>query len=80
MTVRWYARKHELPLTRVHVEVVHQAPQGSGADGPSDTFSKKVTVEGSRLTAQQRAKLLEVAAKCPVQKTLERGSRVSTHA
>jgi len=78
MTVRWYARKHAIPLDRVRVEVVHQARQEPTAEGKSDAFSKKVVLDGSRLSDQQRAKLIEVAAKCPVQRTLERGSVIST--
>jgi putative redox protein len=36
-----------------------------------DTFEKQVIVHGDQLTLEQRQKLVDVAAKCPVQRTLE---------
>lgn len=65
MTVRWYARKQGWPLDKVEVSLTHHK------DNKTDVFSKKITITGDSLTADQRAKLIEVAAKCPVQRTLE---------
>jgi len=64
MTVRWYAKQQDWPLDHVsvvltHEKVVHQ-----------DVFTKTITLRGDLLTPEQRAKLLDVADKCPVQRTL----------
>lgn len=71
MTVRWYALRERWPLTRVAVEIRHRKG-GPGAASPrQDVFEKCVTIEGPELDEEQREKLLDVAAKCPVQRTLE---------
>jgi putative redox protein len=41
-------------------------------------FDKTVAIRGSLLTDEQRVRLLEVAAKCPVQRVLEGGSVFAT--
>jgi putative redox protein len=64
MTMRWYAQKHAWPLVKAAVEVTHTKRDRA------DVFHKRVTIEGPNLTDDQRAKLLEVAEKCPVHRTL----------
>ncbi len=71
MTVRWYARRENWPLEKVEVSLTHRK------DGRTDVFDKVVTLYGPALTDEQRQKLIEVAGKCPVQRTLE-GSPVIT--
>jgi len=75
MTVRWYARQKSLPLEKVEVKLSLRK-----GDGNKDFFTKEITLHGDKLTDEQRRKLLEIAAKCPVQRTLESGSVVETHA
>lgn len=76
MTIRWYARRMEWPLERVEVKLTHSkrevsgTEQAAGKGGKIDVFTKDITIFGDALTAEQRAKLVEVAAKCPVQRTL----------
>lgn len=71
MTVRWYALRHDWPLERVEVILTHQKG-GPEATGPhQDIFTKSIRLTGDRLTAEQRAKLIDVAARCPVQRTME---------
>jgi putative redox protein len=71
MTIRWYAIQQKWPLEHVDVTLTHRKG-GEGATSPrQDVFTKTITLKGDRLTAEQRAKLIEVAAKCPVQRTLE---------
>lgn len=71
MTVRWYALQQKWPLEHVEVELTH-SKGGEGAASPrQDVFTKAIRLTGAALTADQRAKLIEVAAKCPVQRTLE---------
>ncbi|MGR3585569.1 MAG: OsmC family protein, partial [Pseudooceanicola nanhaiensis] len=81
MTIRMYARRKGWDLDHVQVDVshdkVHAQDAGSASDEKVDTFQRRIRLEG-RLTAAQRAKLREIADKCPVHKTLERSSRVLT--
>ena len=65
MTVRWYALQQKWPLEKVEVSLTYQK------EGRQDIFEKAITLHGDALTAEQRAKLIDVAAKCPVQRTLE---------
>jgi putative redox protein len=65
MSVRWYAKKHDWPLDTVEVNMTHEKIDGG------DVFTKEIIVHGDTLTEEQRKKLVEVAAKCPVQRTLE---------
>lgn len=65
MTVRWYAIQQKWPLEKVEVKLSHQKID------KVDTFEKQVIVHGEGLTPEQRKKLVDVSAKCPVQRTLE---------
>lgn len=65
MTIRWYALKQNWPLDKVEVTLKHHK------EGKQDVFEKSITLYGDSLTDEQRAKLIEIAAKCPVQRTLE---------
>ncbi len=65
MTVRWYAIQQKWPLEKVEVKLTHQKID------KVDTFEKQVMLHGDRLTPEQRQKLVDVAAKCPVQRTLQ---------
>jgi len=78
ITVRWYAQQKAWPLEHVNVEVEHGKIRLAGAADVVDQFVKTVTLIGPDLTPEQHAKLLDVAAKCPVHKTLAAGSRIET--
>ncbi|MBM3617125.1 MAG: OsmC family protein [Alphaproteobacteria bacterium] len=80
MTVRWYARQQEWPLDKVEVVLTHQKEAKEGQRGKTDVFTKRITIHGDGLTDEQRAKLIEVAAKCPVQRTLEGTPVIKTEA
>ncbi|MBU2935508.1 MULTISPECIES: bifunctional alpha/beta hydrolase/OsmC family protein [Pacificibacter] len=89
MTIRMYARRKKWPLTGVSVDISHAkchasetANAGASSAAPKsaekiDTFERIITLTGD-LDEDQRAKLLEIADKCPVHKTLERHSTVKT--
>lgn len=81
MTVRMYARRKGWPLEHVRVDVSHDKVHAQDADSrneaQADTFTRIVHLTGN-LDAEQRAKLLEIADKCPVHRTLERSSHVVT--
>ena len=74
MTVRLYARGKGLPLDRVSVEVGHSRRTGME---PPDQFVRRLHLEGE-LSAEQRRKLVEIAEKCPVHRTLHRGAEIET--
>ncbi|EQB29896.1 MULTISPECIES: OsmC family protein [Sphingobium] len=78
MTVRWFARQHDVPLDHVSVEVVHSREQVEGRAGLVDTFNKTIKIKGDALTEDQLQRLHDVASKCPVQRTLEAGSIIVT--
>ena len=72
MTVRWYAQQQKWPLERVEAKLTHQKMD------KKDYFTKEIILHGNSLTTEQRAKLIEVAAKCPVQRTLEGTPSIQT--
>jgi putative redox protein len=83
MTIRLYARRKRWPLDHVAVDVEHakeHAPDaGDGDTGRIDVFRRRIRLEGD-LDDTQRAKLMEIADKCPVHQTLEASVRIETEA
>ena len=82
MTIRMYARRKGWPLAHVAVDVTHakaHAPDAEpeGGTGRIDVFQRRIRLEGD-LDAAQRTKLLEIADKCPVHRTLESSVRIET--
>ncbi|MEP5151849.1 bifunctional alpha/beta hydrolase/OsmC family protein [Planktotalea sp.] len=79
MTIRMYARRKGWPLKSISVDVSHDKmhAQDSGTLDKVDSFKRVISLQGS-LDDAQRARLLEIADKCPVHKTLERSSTVVT--
>jgi uncharacterized OsmC-like protein/pimeloyl-ACP methyl ester carboxylesterase len=75
MTIRLYADLKKLPLTRVSVQLKHDKIHATDCEncetkeGKIDRIEREITLEGD-LSADQRAKLLEIADKCPVHRTL----------
>ena len=74
MTLRLYARGKGIPLEKVRVTVGHSKNKGAA---PPDLFVRKVRLQGS-LTDAQTKRLLEIADRCPVHRTLEGGARIDT--
>ena len=81
MTIRMYARKRGWPLTHVGVDVSHDKVHAQDCApetcGKIDQFRRTIRLEGP-LSAEQRARLLEIADRCPVHRTLEASSRILT--
>jgi len=73
MTVRLYAERKGWPLRSVSVRVLHR----SGGLETRDRFAREIVLEGE-LTSEQRHRLLEIAERCPVHQTLDRGADVVT--
>ncbi|MEM1350973.1 MAG: bifunctional alpha/beta hydrolase/OsmC family protein [Pseudomonadota bacterium] len=81
MTIRMYARRKSWPLENVSVDVRHDKVHAQDAEtavgDKIDTWKRRITLTGP-LDPEQRARLLEIADKCPVHRTLERSSTVIT--
>ena len=83
MTLGMYARRKEWPLERVTVELRHDRVHAEDCadceskDGKVDRMRRVVTLEGD-LDDAQRARLLEIADRCPVHRTLENEIFVET--
>jgi uncharacterized OsmC-like protein/fermentation-respiration switch protein FrsA (DUF1100 family) len=87
MTLRAYANHKNLALGRVSVAIRHgKTPAehctdcgavAEGREGKIDRFERVISVEGE-LDDALRSKLVEIAGKCPVHRTLEMGSAVVT--
>ncbi len=87
MTLRTYAELKNLPLGRVSVSVSHgKVPAqhcedcgaaAEGREGRIDRFERIISVEGE-LDPAVSVKLVEIAGKCPVHRTLEAGSAIVT--
>ena len=75
MTIGFYARRNRLPLENITVSLWHariharDCEECETKEGMLDRIDVEVELTGP-LTAEQHAKLLEVAAKCPVHRTL----------
>ena len=75
MTLRMYARRKALPLDGVAVRLTHARTHAADCEGCEtqagqvDVIERAVTLSGA-LSADQRQRLLEIADKCPVHRTL----------
>ena len=82
MTLRLYAARREIPLAGVEVSLEFDRTHADDcvdcddrADGLLERVRSKVTIHGE-LTTAQRARLTQVARRCPVRKTLAHGLRI----
>jgi putative redox protein len=71
MTVKMYADKKGWPLTAVEVELGAAKQEGAWV------VKRSIRLEGA-LTEEQRARLLDIAEKCPVHKTLTGEIRIES--
>lgn len=67
ITLRMYAERKGLSLHRVSVALDHD--KAGDDSGTRDRIVRTITLEGD-LTAEQRARLLEIAGKCPTARLL----------
>jgi putative redox protein len=76
MTIRLYADLKQIPLARTRVRLRHEKIYAADCaecetkEGKIDHIDRTITFEGD-LTGEQRARLLEIADKCPVHRTLQ---------
>lgn len=78
MTLKLYAERKGWALPPFSVEAAHSIQPGAEGAPPRDRFAREIAFEGP-LDAAQQAKLLEIADKCPVHRTLMRGFEIVTH-
>ena len=85
MTMRLYAERKALPLERTTVTLRHNKIHAEDCAecetkaGMLDQIERVITMEGA-LDAEQRKRLLEIADKCPVHRTLTSEVRILTSA
>jgi putative redox protein len=79
MTLRMYAERKNLALIRVRVALTHQKIdiEGQGGSERIDRIERIITLEGD-LSLEQRQRLLEIANKCPVYRTLQSEIRIDS--
>ena len=75
MTLQMYARHKKLPLESATVSVIHDKVHAEDCEdcesgsGKIDEFRRRIALVGE-LTDEQRARMLEIADRCPVHRTL----------
>jgi len=85
MTMRMYADRKSLPLDRITVTLKHSKIHAEDCaecetkEGMLDQIDRVIAIEGA-LDADQRKRLMEIADKCPVHRTLTSEIRIVTRA
>ena len=83
MTLRIYAEHKKLPLERVSVTLSHSKIHAQDCEecetkeGKIDRIDRAITLTGA-LSDEERARLLEIADKCPVHRTLHSEINIRT--
>jgi putative redox protein len=81
MTLNMYARHKQLPVTAVQCHVTHDRIHASDceecqqSDGKIDVLQRRISISGD-LSDEQRQRMLEIADRCPVHRTLENEIKV----
>jgi putative redox protein len=81
MTIRLYAERKGIPLRRVRVALRHDKIHAADCaecetrEGKVDEITKEIAFVGE-LTPGQRSRLLEIADRCPVRRTLHSEIRI----
>jgi len=85
MTIGLFARKRKGPLESITVALGHfkihaaDCEECETKEGRIDRIELEIHLEG-KLTDEQRAKLMEIAGKCPVHQTLTSEINIKTRA
>ena len=85
MTIRMYARRKQLSLDHVEVDVTHQKIHAEDCaecetqTGKVDVLTRRIRLDGD-LTEAERTRLMQIADRCPVHRTLEHEIRIRTEA
>jgi putative redox protein len=84
MTLRLYAERKKLPLEKVSVRLRHEKIHARDCEncetqeGRIDRIEREIVLEGP-LDGAQRQRLLEIAEKCPVHRTLHSEVLIESH-
>lgn len=82
MTLHFYAKREKIPLEGVDVAVSHDRQHAkdcadcTSKEGFIHNLRVEIVLHGDDLSDEQRARLLVIAGKCPVAKTLHAEIRV----
>lgn len=82
MTLHYFAGREKLPLEGVDIKVTHDRQHVKdcadclSTSGFIHRFRVEITLHGDQLTEAQRQKLLVIAGRCPVAKTLQAEIRI----
>jgi uncharacterized OsmC-like protein len=83
MTLRMYANRKQWPLEDVRVRLTHRRMHAEDClgcetkEGLVDRIEREIWLVG-KLTDEQRHRLLEIASKCPVHRTLTSEIHIET--
>lgn len=84
ITLRMYADRKQWPVNAINVQLRHEKIHAKDCEdcesegGRIDVIHREITLEGP-LDETQRARLLEIADRCPVHRTLHGEIKIRTH-
>lgn len=85
MTMRMYAEQKGWPVDNISVDLVHEKIHANDCadcetiDGKVDRIERVISIEGD-LDADQRTRMMAIADKCPVHRTLHAEIKIDTRA
>lgn len=77
MTMRLYATRKQWTLPGFEVSVAHSLIPGAPDSAPRDLFTRRIAFD-SAIGPEEEKRLIEIADRCPVHRTLMRGFRIVT--
>lgn len=84
ITLRMYANRKNLPVSFIETRVMHHKHHADDSDRAAgehafraDHFIREIRIEGD-VSADERQRMLEIADRCPVHRTLETPSHVES--
>lgn len=82
MTIRMYAERKQWPIGKIGVQVTHAKDYAEDCENCEqgsriDVFERVISIEGD-LSDEQRSRVMEIADKCPVHRTLESVAHIRT--
>ncbi len=79
MTIQMYSERKGIELGEIYVDVSHEKIHKNDSEKQEkiDHFNRKITFN-QHLNAQTKKRLIEIADRCPVHRTLESSAKIST--